>query len=281
MNDGLVVVVMTRNEATNIAACLDSLASFSLIYVVDDHSTDGTAGIAAEKGAQIIPFIWNGQYPRKKQWCLNNIAPDYPWVLFVDADERMTPALAQAVHVACKTGNAAYYVRSRWVWQGRCLRYGAIYRKIALMRRDKVHFPDIDDATSMGDWSVEGHIQPVINNSGGGRIGILPGYLLHDDQKGFSAWLDRHNRYSDWEALINPDWSHEGRWRAMLKHVRARLPARPLWGFIHDYVWRLGFLDGQAGLDAALARAFYAWQIGVKRRAISATSRVPHDGSIG
>jgi glycosyltransferase involved in cell wall biosynthesis len=270
--DNIAIVVMTRNEAANITDCLASLAGFSAIYVVDSASTDNTVDLAGAAGAIVVPFVWDRCYPRKKQWCLTHLPDDRPWILFLDADERMTPALAKSID--CTEGKAAYYMRSQMVWAGRALRFGCAYRKIALIRRDAGHFPDLADSDLMGDWDVEGHVQPII----AGGIGILSPPLVHHDQKGLFAWFDRHNRYSDWEAAVRNNikptinWRHEGAGRYVLKWLFHYLPARPLWVFIHDYGVRLGFLDGRAGFDMAVARAFYYWQIGVKQRARAATN---------
>ena len=93
--DNIAIVVMTRNEAANITDCLASLAGFSAIYVVDSASTDNTVDLAGAAGAVVVPFVWDRCYPRKKQWCLTHLPDDRPWILFLDADERMTPALAK------------------------------------------------------------------------------------------------------------------------------------------------------------------------------------------
>ena len=274
--DDIAVIVMTRNEAANIVACLQTLADFPHVYVVDCQSQDDTLARArqARAGVEIIPFVWNRQYPRKKQWCLNHVGMSQPWVLFVDADEQMTPLLQVAIVAAHPM--AAWYLRSRMVWMGRDLHYGCRYQKIALIRRDAGYFPDVRDEDMMGDWAVEGHIQPIIN----GPVGVLTPPLRHHDHKGITAWFDRHNRYSDWEAKcryqqdIKKIWRGEGRGRFIRKWLLHHLPMRPLWVFLHDYVLRLGALDGRAGFDMALARAFYYWQIGLKQRALAATSRV-------
>ena len=93
------VVVMTRNEAANLPVCLPSLARFAECFVVDSGSGDGTPDIALSHGAQLVPFRWNGRYPKKKQWCLDSLPFAHDWVLFVDADERPTAELVE--EIAC------------------------------------------------------------------------------------------------------------------------------------------------------------------------------------
>lgn len=262
-------VVMTRNEAVNLPDCLATLGRFAELFVVDSGSRDGTPEIARRLGAVVVPFAWNGAYPRKKQWCLENLDARHDWLLFVDADERLTPALADAVAAALAdprrvAAHGAFHVESRPVVLGRTLRFGTRYSKIALMHRYRTTFAALDDLDAMGDWEVEGHIQPTV----AGRIGRLRGHLLHQDRKPPSAWFDRHNRYSDWEAALdrNSGLACEPEMRRAAKRVFRALPARPLLVFLLDYVVRLGFLDGMSGLHHALGRAFYYWQIDYKRR---------------
>lgn len=128
---------------------------------------------------------------------------------------------------------------------------------------------------------MEGHYQPQV----AGTTGRLRHPMVHEDAKPLSAWFDRHNRYSDWEAAMRADGRMERlitgepdggtgafpRLRALIgrrmqKRLFQRLPGRPLLAFLHAYVLRLGVLDGAAGLDHALARAFYYWQVGFKMR---------------
>ncbi len=267
------VIVMTRNEAANIADCLDGLYPFAQVLVVDSHSTDGTDVVAAAMGATIIPFAWNGRYPKKKQWSLSHASVRHDWVLFVDADERVSAALATEIGARVRSGNAeacaAYFISSRPVWLGRQLRFGTPYRKVALMHRSCAAFPPCDDLQVARMWEVEGHYQPVVQ----GPVGQLRHPLIHADAKPPSAWFDRHNRYSDWEAaLAVAGPAHGGAllagergWRRLAKRIVRVLPGRPLLAFLYDYVWRLGVLDGKAGLHHALARAFYYWSIDLKR----------------
>lgn len=272
------VVVMTRNEAANIALCLAPLTRFAQVLVVDSHSEDGTAAIAAAKGVDVLPFRWNGRYPKKKQWCLSHPAIRHDWVLFIDADERATPQLVAEIGRLLRADppHAAYFIDSRPVWLGRALRHGTPYRKIALLHRRRARFPVCPDLHVSRMWEVEGHYQPVID----GTVGRLSSSMLHADAKPPAAWFDRHNRYSDWEAAL----AHGGGAEALLagergsrrlgKRLLAALPGRPLLAFLHAYVWHLGFLDGNAGLQHALSRAFYYWSIGLKRDwlAVSATA---------
>lgn len=270
------VVVMTRNEAANLGPCLMALTRFAECFVVDSGSDDGTPDIARSCGAKLVRFTWNGRYPKKKQWCLDNLPLAHDWVLFVDADERPTVALVEEIAGLLAGGprHSAYWIDGRPVLRGRALRFGCWNRKLALLHRRQVRFPDQPDLDVAAMWEVEGHYQPLV----AGTTGRLRHPMDHGDAKPPSAWFDRHNRYSDWEAALRADGRMErlidgepgdgGFWRRRtLKRLFQRLPGRPLWAFLHAYVLRLGVLDGTAGLDHALGRAFYYWQVGLKMRA--------------
>lgn len=262
------VVVMTRNEAVNLPHCLCALDRFAERFVVDSGSSDGTPAIAAAAGARVVPFQWDGRYPKKKQWCLDRLPFGQDWVLFLDADERIGSALVEEIAVLMDEGprHAGYFIDGRPVFLGRRLRFGAGNRKLVLFDRRKARFlpvPDLDVATM---WEVEGHYQPTID----GTLGQLRHSLDHADNKPVAAWFERHARYADWEAALRSDGrmkdliARESGRRRWMKVGLSVMPARPLLVFLHGYFVRLGFLDGGPGLQHALARAFYYWQIGVK-----------------
>ena len=94
------VIVMTKNEEANIAKCLRGIRAFDEVFVVDSGSRDRTCAIAADLGATVVPFTWNGRYPKKKQWCLDELPFHHDWVLYVDADEEVPAALSREI-AAC------------------------------------------------------------------------------------------------------------------------------------------------------------------------------------
>ncbi len=270
------VVVCTRNEAANIGACLAALTRFDQVLVVDSDSTDATVAIARDHGALVIRFVWNGQYPKKKQWSLDLEAIRHDWVMHVDADEIVTPELAAEIAALMAHGprHGGYFIRGQPVFLGRRLRFGLHNGKLMLVDRRRARFPRCDDLDAAGGWEVEGHYQPVIE----GSVDRLRHPVLHWDRKPLAAWLDRHNRYSDWEAALRRDGrmaglaAAESRRRRWLKAAFGASPSRGLAAFLYGYVVRLGFLDGTAGLHFALAKSFYYWQIDVKLRDPAAVS---------
>lgn len=265
------VIVMTRNEAPNLAGCLQSVSRFDEVFVVDSRSDDTTTAIAQRFGARVVEFDWNGHYPKKKQWSLDNLPLSNDWVLILDADERLTPELSFEINLLMTSPPpcAAYFLRGQAVFLGRRLRFGRGFFKIMLLDRQRCRFPDFPDLGVARMWEVEGHYQPNV----AGPIGRLRAPYLHEDRKPLFMWFDRHNRYSDWETSLWTDdrldtlSATERGGRRILKKLFERLPLRPLLVFLFDYVVCLGILDGRPGLHFALARAFYYWQISVKRLA--------------
>ncbi|WP_445681896.1 glycosyltransferase family 2 protein [Radicibacter daui] len=274
------IVVMTRNSAAVLEECLASVSGLGPVWVVDSASTDDTAGIAARHGAQLIPFRWNGQYPKKKQWCLENLPFIGRWVLFLDSDERLTPGISQAIRdvlAAPLPGVAAYYLRAEPVFVGQRLRHGRQHEKIALMDRTRAFFPPCGDIAAEVGWEVEGHYQPQLE----GQTGRLKGRLAHIVGPDLSSAFARHNGYSDWAAAASvgrqmPALRQGEPWRRRFaKAVLERSGCAPLLAFADSYLLRLGFLDGAAGLHYALFRGFYYWQIALKRRERALASTEP------
>jgi glycosyltransferase involved in cell wall biosynthesis len=261
---------MTYDEQRNIVACLDSLTAFDEVFVVDSNSADDTVALAEAKGARVVAFTWNGRYPKKKQWCLDNLPFRNDWVLYVDADERMTPELADEITALMAIGpaRAGYLVRYRYAYAGRLLRFGHQIYKLVLFDRRRGRFLDYDDLDAVNMWEVEGHYQPQID----GPVNVLRHRMLHFDHDDLFHYFERHNRYSDWEAVlldkgaISDAREAQPGLRRYLKPLWHRLPLRGLIAFLHSYVLLLGFLDGRAGLDFAIARGFYYWQVQLKLR---------------
>ena len=258
------VIVMTRNEAARISRCLAALTGFDEVITVDSASSDDTAALARAAGASVVPFTWNGKYPKKKQWCLDNLRLKHDWIFLVDADEEVTPALCAEIAALFNAGTppgAGYFVRGRYVVGGKVLRFGLCNGKLALFDRRMISFPVIDDIGLPGMGEVEGHYQPVLKPEYRDlKIGSLKNALLHHAYEGQEGWHDRHQRYAAWEVGMNSRnaWPRDPvPAREILKRIFRRLPGRGAIAFAHSYVFRLGFLDGQKGFDLARDRWRY------------------------
>jgi len=262
-------IVLTKNEENGIAECIARLQDFDDIIVVDSHSDDNTVRLAEAAGARVIQFTWNGKYPKKKQWSLENAGAKHRWVLLLDADEYPTPELVAELRAMSPELESnefgAYDIGLIYRFAGRFLRFGHRVIKRSLVDRFHAAFPDVGDLDAPGIREVEGHYQPQSTR----RVGRLRGRLVHDDRDPVDSWFVRHNRYSSWEAHLLADSDIRravAERRSRLGRVWDRVPLKPAAFFGYSYVLRAGFLDGRAGLDYALALASYYWQIGVKHR---------------
>ncbi len=296
------IIIISKNEESNIARCLDSTREFSQVIVVDSQSTDKTCEIARSMGAQVIDFKWNGKYPKKRGWCLDNLNIKYDWVFWLDADEVLTNVLVNEIrHIFQNNTNfdsltekkleasdgepcgsakpawptqdyhskndkrykikaAGFFIKGRYVWGDRVLRYGLCNNKIALMNIKKMEFPVINDLDIEGMGEIEGHYQPVFKKNINGIIGQIKSPLLHYAYDDKERWLSRHRKYANWEAQMikrgvwskDPIW-----WREFLKKLLRRSVFRPYIMFIYSYILKLGFLDGVNGYEFALSRKKY------------------------
>lgn len=268
----IVVVILTRNEAANITEAVRSVVDHvTAVVVVDSDSDDDTRALAKDAGAEVVPYQWDGRYPKKKQWCLDHVRPEIDWVLFLDADERASGALLAELYRIFFDGRrirpAAFDIPLGYWFAGRRLRHGYTIVKRALVDRTRARFPEPDDLDAPGMGEVEGHYQPLAD-----PVYRLRTPIEHHDRDPVRTWFDRHNRYSDWEAWLE----HHPVVREQIRTAKTRqgqlfhrAPLKPLVSFLYGYVYRLGFLDGRAGLDFALAMSFYRWQIGLKARELA------------
>lgn len=254
-------VVVTKNEGRAIGRCLAALKDFAEVVVVDSASADATQAIAHEHGARVVDYAWDGGYPKKRGWCLEHLGLAHDWAFFVDADEVVTPALADAIARADLAAHAGFFVRGRYVWGGRALRFGLMNVKLALFDRRCIGFPVVDDLGLPGMGEIEGHYQPVLlPGATCRRVGLIKPALLHYACEDRAGWEARHEKYAAWERGMNAHeaWPADPRpWRECLKRVFRAVPCRGLVAFAYSYFWRLGILDGRAGLDFALARRRY------------------------
>jgi glycosyltransferase involved in cell wall biosynthesis len=272
------VLIPAKNEEANLPACLNSLQRADEIFIVDSQSTDRSAEIAKEYGVNLVQFHFNGRWPKKKNWSLDNLPFRNEWVLIVDCDERIPNELwdeiAQVVKQEEYTG---YYLNRRVFFLGKWIRYGGKYPdwnlrlfKHKLGRYENLHTEDVPNT---GDNEVHEHV--VLQ----GKVGYLQQDMLHEDFRDIYHWLERHNRYSNWEARVYYNlitgqddsdtiganlFGEAVQRKRFLKKVWVRLPFKPLLRFILFYIIRLGFLDGKAGYIYGRLLSQYEYQIGVK-----------------
>jgi glycosyltransferase involved in cell wall biosynthesis len=252
------VIVPVRNEARNLPRCLESLRNMGEVYVVDSHSTDATAEIARANGAKVVQFHYAGGWPKKRQWAMDTLPLAYDWILLIDADEALTPELAEEIRRATSNLDVdGFYIALRMFFLGRALRHcGASFYKLSLFRRGKGGFECRlkEQDASMADMEVHEHV--IIR----GRTAKLKHPLLHHNVESLSRYIQKHDEYSNWEARvwlqgeqganeIQPAlFGNQAQRRRWLRRKLFGMPGSPVLFFLYKYVFRLGFLDGVPGL---------------------------------
>lgn len=258
------VLVPVRNEAANLPRCLASVAWAAEIWVVDSQSTDGTPEIAARHGARVEQFAFNGTWPKKKNWALETLPFAHEWVFILDADEVLPPeaeAEFRAAVTAPVADVAGYWINRRFRFMGRWLRH-AYYPNwnLRLFRHALGRYEKITGAaTESGDNEVHEHV--VVR----GRTARLRCEMDHYAFPSIAAFVEKHNRYSNWEARVARERASGAGdlqlasvgWRRRVKHAARRLPWRPWLRFAYVYFWQRGFLDGAEGYYFARLHAFY------------------------
>jgi glycosyltransferase involved in cell wall biosynthesis len=264
-----------RYEEQSLPSCLAALDGFSDIVVVDSGSTDATAAIAANAGAKVIQFHWSGGFPKKRNWVLQTFPFRTRWVLFIDADEIVTPAFkAELRAVLNKTDVAGYWLSYRNHFLGRVLGHGVRQRKLALFRVGAGLYERIDD-TGWSAFDMEIHEHPVLD----GPAGDIAAPLEHRDFRGLHHFIARHNEYSSWEARRYLALRGEAAaWSALTRRQRIKYSGMARWWyapvyFFVTYVLRGGFLDGYAGFVYAILKFEYFFHIRCKIKALQAAEK--------
>jgi glycosyltransferase involved in cell wall biosynthesis len=265
------ILILTLNEEQNLPACLKTVEWSDDVHVLDSYSTDKTIQIAEESGAKMWYRKFDS-FSQHQNWALENIPFKYPWVFYFDADERVTPALAQSMQAAVQEpgDNVAFRVQRRDFFLKTWLKHvqlTAYYDR--LFRPEKMRYERLGHCVSRPD----------------GPVGEVAGFLDHYPfSKGIAEWIGKHNFYSNQEAqqivanrssedarrgffsllgaATSAPSTHER--RRILKEIYYRMPARPMIKFLYMYVGKLGFLDGRAGFTYSMLIAFYEYWIVLK-----------------
>ena len=267
MTKRVTACILTKNEEAAITTCVHAAkAASDQVLVFDSSSTDRTVELAEGAGARIVPFVWDGRYPKKKQWALSHPLIENDWVLLLDADELVPQELAREIdELTNRDDLAGVEIGLTYVWQGVPLRHGHRVYKRCLTRRSASQYPEVGDLDAPGIGEVEGHYQPEVV----GAVVRARTRLIHDDPDPLSSWISRHNRYSDWEAHLRTTTEVRRKVRASRSaqgKLFDELPFKQAVFFAYSYLVRLGFLDGRRGFDYAFALAWYYWLIGAKTR---------------
>jgi len=248
----LSVLILVRNERSHIVRCLRSIETLRVpVFVVDSHSTDGTADMATSLGAQVFQCS-ESRFADKLNWAISNIPFSSEWVMRLDADEipsgEMIDSLRDVLSSVPMEVSGLLVRRQIW-FMGQWIRYGGIYPSwtMRFWRTGKAtcEARDLDEHMLL--------VQGVAR--------YVPLDVIDDPLTDLSSWIEKHNRYASIEAKASLRDAGDGLMRPRLLgsvperirwvkvHIFYRIPPfiRPLFYFIYRYVFRLGFLDGKKG----------------------------------
>lgn len=269
------VLIPTRNEEVHIFACVRSVLWADDIVVVDSNSSDRTTELAFSLGARAVNFEYEPGGPKKKNWALANVDFRNSWVLVLDADERITSRLEDeiAAAIADPGDKVGYYINRRFYFCNGWIRHCGYYPSwnMRLFRRDCARyemFVAVD--TKSGDNEVHEHV--ILT----GPAGQLHSPMDHYAYLSIDQFLEKHIRYSNWEAMLGRQATTDlpsagsstfvgeiNRKRRMKTLARA-FPCVHWLRFFYHFVWQRGFLDGTRGYILCHLLAEYEFQIWAK-----------------
>jgi len=256
-------VVLSHNDSAILSRCLTSLGWCDEVIVVDDNSTDGTIDVARKLGAKAFFHPLNDDFAAQRNFGLEKAKGE--WILFVDSDEVVTEELASEIRTIlssrAKRGDlyesleiaspsersrndnvSGYYIKRKDFLWGRELTHGET-GSVKLLRLAK---------KNVGKWLRPVHEEWKIR----GKVGTLTHPLLHYPHQNVAQFLEKINRYSTLYArYLHSQGVKEPVWQII---------GKPMPKFFVNYVWRLGFLDGTAGIVVALMMSFHSFLVRAK-----------------
>lgn len=263
------ILILTKNEEKDLPGCLDSVQWCDDIHVYDSYSEDKTLEIAQKFKAKVTQRKFDN-WSSHQNWGLKNITFKYPWVLYIDADERVSLSLKENILKKdfLNIDEVAFEIQRRdFAWDGTWLKHAQISPfYLRLFRPDKMRYERLVNPVSIPD----------------GKVGRVEGFLDHYPfSKGFRFWWQRHLGYADMEAamrlqdvkggasfslkkaLFSKDFTEK---RYHQKGLFYKLPGRPLIKWLYMVFWRRAFLDGSAGVTYATLQAIYEYFIVLKTK---------------
>lgn len=258
----ITAIILTYNEELNLPDCIASIRPFvRRIVIVDSFSTDSTVQIAKSMGIEVLQHKFDNQ-AKQFIWGLEQLQIDTEWIFRIDADERISSGAAQEIEAICKTNDSqvtGIVVRYTVEFMGKQLRHGGIYpfKKMLLYRKGHAAMEDraMDEHITLFD----GYAVELKNDS------------FHHDYKSITAWIDKHNKYSNREVkdyLCNQSGKKEDgraltgrakfkRWFKFNIYYKLPIGSRAHLYYWYRYYFKLGFLDGREGKIFCFMQAYW------------------------
>lgn len=235
-------VVLTKNEEKNIVDCLETLTWCNEVLVIDDNSEDRTAEISKKMGAKVFTHALENEFSKQRNFGLQQAQSE--WVLFVDADERVTNDLKNEItHLIKERGRGkqlhGYFVKRRDFMWGRELKHGETgsIKLLRLARKDA------------GRWEGAVHEEWKIK----GKTDELKNPLFHYPHQTTAEFLQEINFYTTIRAQELYQQGVKVRWHEIILYPKAK--------FIYNYFIKMGFLDGLPGFIFAFLMSFHSFLV--------------------
>lgn len=254
------VIILTYNEEKNIAQALESVCGWaSQVLILDSYSKDNTLNIAKKYSCEIFQHPFE-DFGKQRNYAITELPIKSTWVFFLDADEWLTDELKNEINevIARNPDVDGYYIKRRLIWMGKWIKRG--YYPVWILRMFQYGKARCEERSVNEHLIVEGSTNQLKYD------------FIHEDQKGLTEWIDKHNHYATREAeeLLRTLESHEQikvqffgtqaerkRWLRYKVWNRLPLLIRPFFYFIYRYVVKAGFLDGWAGFTYHFLQGFW------------------------
>ena len=282
----LSLFVPCKNEEANLARCLESVPWVDEVFLVDSQSTDRTIEIAKGLGAKVVQFEYQGGWPKKKNWALENLPFSHEWVLILDADECLPPEAEEEIKKIVTDPNqehSGYWINRRYFFLGKPLKHAYFPNwNLRLFKHKLGRYEKITELTTdSGDHEIHEHV--VVQGTTGKLSSIMDHYAFPT----VDSFVEKHNRYSNWEAVVESSSKEDKsalqhgavKGKRRLRRIFRKLPFRPTLRFLYVYIWQGGVLDGWRGYVFARLHAQYEFLSLTKAKAISRTREETGQGT--
>ena len=266
----LTIAIPVKNEERNLPGCIKAIGKdfASSIIIIDSGSNDRTKEIAKENNIDIVDFKWDGKFPKKRNWFLRNHTLQTKWILFLDADEYLTEEFKTEVREKLnQEDKVGYWLSYSIYFLGSQLKGGYPLKKLALFKIGAGEYERIDE-NAWSQLDMEVHEHPHLT----GEVGKIKAKIDHQDFRGVSHYVIKHNEYAAWEAsrfvkaTSNKSLSSLWTWKQRLKYWLMKSPLVGPAYFFGSFFLLGGFRDGARGLAFAILKMSYFTQVYCKIR---------------